>query len=123
MLILQVHILDQASQIKPDVWWWIKADGCDILPGLGESVRGIWSGDVDHNNGDLQRQYTAYQERLKSIAGIQMAHSSDHIELLEKLKVTCSKLSDDLNFLHSGKLYCYPNHSIMMILLIILQLL
>ena len=77
---------------------------CDILPGLGESVRGIWSGDVDHNNGDLQRQYTAYQQRLQSIAEIQMATSSNHSELLEKLKVVCSKVSDDLNFLHSGKL-------------------
>ena len=52
--ILQFHILDQASQAQPDVWWWIKADGCDVLPGLGESVSGIWSGDVDHNNGALQ---------------------------------------------------------------------
>ena len=80
----------------------------------------MWSSDVDHNNGNLQRQYTAYQERLKSIAGIQMAHSSNHDELLEKLKVTCSKLSDDLNFLYSGKLQCYPDHSIMMTMLMIL---
>ena len=55
----------------------------------------MWSDDVDHNNGDLQRQYTAYQERLKSIDGKQMAHSSNHSELLEKLKVICCKLSDD----------------------------
>ena len=69
------------------------------------SVNGVWSGDVDHNNGDLQRQYTAYKEYLKSIQGIQMAESSNHITLLEQLKRVCTKLRDDLNFLHSGKSY------------------
>ena len=76
----------------------MKADGCDILPGLGESVNGVRSG-------DLERQYTAYKEYLKSIQSIQMAESSNHITLLEQLKQVCTKLRDDLNFLHSGKSY------------------
>ena len=64
---VQVSVLDQAASIHPDSSWWIKADGVDVLPGLGESMRMEWSGDVDLNDGSLQRQYDAYIQRLDFI--------------------------------------------------------
>ena len=42
------HVLDDAKK-NPDAWWWIKADGYDILPGVAESTRGDWTGDIDHD--------------------------------------------------------------------------
>lgn len=53
--------------MHPNSWWWIKTDGVDVLPGLGESVRMLWSGDVDLNDGNLQVQYDAYKEELRRI--------------------------------------------------------
>ena len=40
------------------------------MKGLKESVRMKWSGDVDLNDGSLQRDYDAYQYRLEHIKKI-----------------------------------------------------
>ena len=52
-------------QSHPTAWWWLKADGCDLVKGLKESVKLQWSGDVDLNDGQLQKQYEEYVSRLK----------------------------------------------------------
>lgn len=45
-------MLDEAVQSHPNAGWWVKkADGTDLVSGLGESIRGEWSGDVDLNDG------------------------------------------------------------------------
>ena len=36
----------------------MKADDCDINPGLMESTRLKWSGDVDLNDGALEAEYS-----------------------------------------------------------------
>ena len=48
-------MLDETARLHPNTWWWIKADGVDLVSGLGESVRGEWSGDVDLNNGNFSK--------------------------------------------------------------------
>lgn len=66
--IIQGHVLDEAKSKNPDAWWWIKADDiCDILPGIAESTQGVWSGDVDLDNSDLEEQKAAYRSRLSRI--------------------------------------------------------
>lgn len=52
---LCLTVLDNAVKSDPDGWWWIKADGVDVVKGLGESTRGLWWGDVDLNDGKLQQ--------------------------------------------------------------------
>ena len=47
---MQYSVLEEAAHAHPNAWWWIKADGADLLSGLGESVKGEWSGDVDLND-------------------------------------------------------------------------
>ena len=54
LLIFKVHVLDEARKHHPNAWWWVKADGCDLVSGLAESVSEIWHGDVDWNNGELE---------------------------------------------------------------------
>ena len=60
--------MHEARKHHPHAWWWVKADGCDLVSGLAESVSEIWHGDVDLNNGELEAQYTAYQSRLQDSA-------------------------------------------------------
>ena len=54
LLVFKVHVLDEACKHHPHAWWWVKADGCDLVSGLAESVSEIWHGDVDLNNGELE---------------------------------------------------------------------
>ena len=65
---MQTTVLDEAARLHPNSWWWLKGDGTDINAGLGESMKMEWSGDVDLNNGDLQRAYELYQQELRFIA-------------------------------------------------------
>ena len=37
----------------PDVYWWLKGDGTDVVKGLWQSMSGEWAGDVDINDGKL----------------------------------------------------------------------
>ena len=53
------RVLDEVVNHHPDTWWWLKADDCDIVKGLAESMNEIWSGDINHNDGNLERQYKA----------------------------------------------------------------
>jgi len=47
-----------------DSWWWLKADGCDILKGLKEPTKMEWSVDVDLADGSVQKQHNKYRQHL-----------------------------------------------------------
>lgn len=79
----------------PNTWWWVKADGCDILAGLAESIKGVWSGDVDLAAGDLQRQYDEYQSQLKVIAKLSLTSREG---VLHELAHHSSTLQEDQQF-------------------------
>jgi len=94
-------VLDEAMRHDPDAWWWVKADGCDVLPGLAESTRGVWSGDVDLNDGDLQKQYLEYQHRLNAIKQLSLTSRTG---VIQQLATHSSKLRGDQEFLLNSKL-------------------
>ena len=58
-----------------------------------------WSGDVDLNDGCLQRDYDAYQQRLKQIKKIGL---SDQSNVCDQLNALLDSLNIDLEFLNSG---------------------
>ena len=60
-------MLEEGKRVHPNAQWWIKADGCDLVEVLGESVDGDWSGDVDLNDGEVARQHSEYTDRLSHI--------------------------------------------------------
>lgn len=97
---LQMHVLDEAAKQHPNAWWWLKGDGCDLVPGLGESTRLVWSGDVDLNDGKLQEAYKAYRERLDHVAQVQ---KKKPVDILSDLGKIARQLNEDVTFLHSGK--------------------
>ena len=80
----------------------MKGDGCDLISGLAESTRGVWSGDVDSNNGDLEQQYQTYQQRLHAVEGLQLPIPPAHEALYSQLGVHTNQLDKDLEFLHSS---------------------
>ena len=81
-----MHILDSAVKASPHATWWIKGDGCDIVPGICESVQLKWSGDVDLNTGELKKAYQLYRSRLDFISGIGLKDRQEKSVLLEDLK-------------------------------------
>ena len=95
-------MLDKAVVVHPSSWWWVKADGVDVVPGLGESMRMEWSGDIDLNDGLLQQQYTSYLKRLKFIRGIGLGDSRP--QLLKDLLVIHEELESDLKITSTCKL-------------------
>ena len=60
-------MLEEGKKVHPNAKWWVKADGCDLIVALGESVNGDWSGDVDLNDGDLAEQHSEYLARVSHI--------------------------------------------------------
>lgn len=97
---VQTHVLDEAVKHQPDTWWWLKADGCDLVKGLAESMKGIWSGDINLNDGELEQQYKHYQDRLSMIMSIKL--SSNRKELLGQLTSVLGQLKEDVLYLLAG---------------------
>ena len=74
-----MSVLDEAAAHNPGVWWWLKADGCDVNKGLKESAKLEWSGDVDLSDGSLQEQYDRYKQHLER-AGTVGLHKESMIQ-------------------------------------------
>lgn len=102
----KTSVLESAVHSDPNAWWWIKADGVDVLKGLCESTKGQWSGDVDLNNGQLQLLYKQLQDRLQWIKLIGLNERRHTETIISDLKVATNYLVTDLEFTHSGmKMY------------------
>ena len=57
---------DVCSKFSPDSHFWIKADACDVNPGVQESMNHEWAGDVDLNDGQAEYEvYVSLVLRLK----------------------------------------------------------
>ncbi|XP_065917202.1 uncharacterized protein [Dysidea avara] len=94
---VQGNVLDEAAKQNPDAWWWVKADGCDIIKGLKESSRLEWSGDVDLGDGFLQDKYSNYKERLKAAEKVGLCDEN----VVQDLSGTLNAISKDLEFLQA----------------------
>ena len=89
-------ILDKAAKLFPNVSWWIKADGVDVVSGLGEFVSGKWTGDVDLNDGEVQQMYTTYSHRLGFVSELGLTRRKCH-EVEEDLLEIEEAHKDDLS--------------------------
>lgn len=100
----QVSVLDEAARIHPNTWWWIKADGADLVSGLGESVAGVWSGDVDLANDALIKTRESHQKRIDFIGEIGK-NRQDLLEIADDLSVTEQAIVLDTDFVSTSKFF------------------
>lgn len=99
---LQTLLLDSAVKANPHAIWWIKGDGCDVVPGVCESVDVKWSGDVDLNTGELQKSYQAYRTELEFISEIGLKSRQARCTVVEDLKKVHHQLLTDKDFTIEG---------------------
>ena len=85
------------------MFWWIKADGVDVVKGLCESTKGVWSGDVDLNDQKLQRLYQEVSERVKFVSSIGINCRRDIETIQSDLAAVCDFTKIDSEFLYHGK--------------------
>ena len=96
---MQTTVLDQAMAAFPaSTSWWIKGDAVDLVAGLGESVKGEWSGDVDLGDGRLQEMFKEYQRRLQIIARIGLKDRRETNLIVADFKQESALLGNDVEF-------------------------
>lgn len=95
-----MEVLREGKRVHPDAWWWVKADGCDIVSGLKESTKKEWSGDVDLNNGEIHELHSQYIDSLRFLdLGSRRAHQM----LILDFKHLQKDLETHLTYLSSSK--------------------
>lgn len=97
-------MLDKAKLSDPAAWWWIKADGVDVVKGLCESTSGVWSGDIDLNDGQLDQLYRIYSERLKFVKGIGLNDRKEGPTITADLEQVLEFIKEDYRFITKGTL-------------------
>lgn len=100
----KVGMLDSVAKTHPTSYWWVKGDGCDLNQGLCESVQGLCSGDVDLNDGSLEKEFYTYKQHLSDIGEIGMKGSNE--QLKSDLLKEQSCLSTEITFITRGS----PTH-------------
>ena len=73
-------------------------------------MKGIWSGDINLNDGELEQQYQRYQDRLSLIMSIKLSSNCD--ELLGQLTSVLRHLKEDVQYLLTGNLYSFVQNYI-----------
>ena len=99
-IVLQTSVLEKLANMNPDVHWWLKGDGNDIVKGLWQSVAGEWSGDIDLNDGKLQQQYCRYKQKIDVIDSIGLNKSL--VETKLDLSRELSAIKNELKFVSQG---------------------
>ena len=101
-------MLEEAARVHPNAWWWIKADGADLLSGLAESVKGEWSGDVDLNDGSTQQLYKSYRKHLDILDGISV--KVDDCNLKQDIEMLRQQAVQDIDFISASKFATLTMH-------------
>lgn len=71
--------------------------------GISESTKGIWSGDVDLNDGVLQAKYKEYVDRLSFMKSIGLSDRETKQQLMEDMGMCVEQISTDIAFIAKGK--------------------
>lgn len=97
-----MEVLREAKRVHPDAWWWVKADGCDIVSGLKESMKKEWSGDVDLNDGAVCELHQEYIESLRFLGAVGVGARRANDVLMLDLKHLQEDLEIHLTHLSSS---------------------
>ena len=76
-----------------------------VVSGLGTSVSGIWSGDVNLGDGLLQQAYDSHKSRIEFLSKLGGTHEVNlRSELVEQLTLAKVQMTEDIDFVCSRKL-------------------
>ena len=73
------------------------------MKGLCESTRGVWSGDIDLNDGELDKLFQSMQKRLAFIQSLGLKERREVNVLIADLEVLLENSSDDKDFVLKSK--------------------
>lgn len=96
--------MDAAVKANPEAYWWIKGDGCDLVQGLCESVSGVWSGDIDMNDGSLQCSFDQYKAKLSLISQIGLGSRRGKATIKDDLSLVHKQILSDKEFIIKGNI-------------------
>lgn len=83
------------------------------MKGLCESTKGVWSGDVDLNNGELQKLYRDHLARLEFIDAIGVNGRAERGVLNQTWKKCCTTWLKTWNFAEMvSYIYILSKHSL-----------
>lgn len=97
--------MDEASRLQPSARWWIKADGCDVISGLEESLRLEWNRDVDFGTSEVQALYKVYRDRLNHLdhIGSDTFVDENRLFIVHTLLHDKCTISKDMEFIAESK--------------------
>ena len=102
---VQTFVLDEAGRTHPNAWWWIKTNRCDLVSRLRESTKLEWSGDIDLNDGQLQKMHENYRRYLTFVSGIGLEDRWNPTLIMEDLSTCNKQLAEDVSFIVTSKLH------------------
>lgn len=105
MIHAQTSVLDEAASAHPNSWWWIKADGCDLMKGLTESVSGEWSGDVNILPDILEKLFKEYKERLRFLNGLGLEDRANSVVFQSDIITVKEQIVSDIKFITTGRFF------------------
>ena len=94
------------KEANPEASWWIKGDGVDVVKGLFESTKGLWSGDVDLDDAALKQKFREMCERLSFVRGLGLSSRRSVTGLKDDLRVFLEKSEEDSKFILEGICMC-----------------
>ena len=74
------------------------------MSGLGTSVSGIWSGDVNLGDGLLQKACDSHKSRIEFLSKLGGTHEVNLAEIVEQLTLAKVQMTEDIDFVCSRKL-------------------
>ena len=80
----QVAAIDQLEKANPDSHYWIKLDATDIKAGVFESMKGVWNGDSNLGDGELQCLHAKYDHQKSDCITALSDNGNLHREQLEE---------------------------------------
>lgn len=72
------------------------------MSGVCDSTKLEWSGDVHLNDGDLQKVYEVYRQRLAFITGVGMGNRVTPALIVDDLSTCSHKLAEEMLFIYKG---------------------
>ncbi|CAC5363788.1 unnamed protein product [Mytilus coruscus] len=96
---LEIPAIKLLTEVNPEGQYWLKLDGTDLKDSLQHSVKDVWNGDVNLNDGKLETLREQYESRLNWMNSINTLNNANLETGVQQLK---TELEYDRQFLEKG---------------------